>query len=135
MIDQQSEAPELSNDELRDAAAAIGLTPVQAFIRKPKSKGAERQARYREKQKQQGKAEVRLTADEKLADALKAVQANVASGKPVHVALIEQARKAKPQVEGEAVPAVNWRKKAEELQARIDAFNALPWWSRIWRRV
>lgn len=123
------EGEELSSEELKDKAAAIGLVPVQAFVRRPRSAAAQRQARYRERQKAKELAEKQAKeAPQQVAATPSATPAAPSVGPATAPA---GASAAVP----ERTPAVDWEKRAGELQARIDAFNALPWILRIWRRV
>jgi hypothetical protein len=87
---------ELSDAELTQAADDIGLRPVRAFVRKERTKGAERQARYRERKEAAGEKQLTITADESTADVIRQLQADVAAGKPLHAALLEQVAKVQP---------------------------------------
>ncbi len=119
------EGEELSSEELKDKAAAIGLVPVQAFVRRPRSAAAQRQARYRERQKAKELAEKQAKEDPQQVSATPAAPSGGPATAPAGASAAVSER----------TPAVDWEKRAGELQARIDAFNALPWIMRIWRRV
>lgn len=123
---------EMSDAELTAAADGIGLRPIRAFVKKERSGGAERQAKYRERKAAQGEKQITITGDEKLLEAVKSVQAKVAAGKPIEAALAELSVDANLAAQA---PVIDWKSHAEALQVRIDAHNARPFWQRVFRAV